>query len=67
MFVVLGTVCRKAEEHLWAGVVGWLSCKLQTVLEWTKSFLNVKIISYINSDFLYIYFANFIGYSSGLN
>ena len=65
MFVVLGTVCRKAEEHLWAGVVGWLSCKLY--LNGQKSFLNVKIISYINSDFLYIYFAHFIGYSSGLN
>ena len=48
--------------------MGWCGglAFLQTVLEWTKSFFNVKIISYINSDFLYIYFAHFIGYSSGL-
>ena len=39
---------------------------LQTILEGTNFFLNVKTISYINIDFLYIYFAHFIGYSSGL-
>ena len=63
MFVHSSTVCRKAEEHLWAGVV---VAFLQTVLGWTNFFLNVKIVSYINIDFLYIYFAHFIGYSSGL-
>ena len=47
------------------GLVWWVAF-LQTVLEWTNFFLNVKTVSYINIDFLYIYFAHVIGYSSSL-
>ena len=47
------------------GLVWWVVF-LQTVLEWANFSLNVEIFSYINTDFLYIYFTHFIGYSSGL-
>ena len=47
------------------GLVWWVVF-LQTVLEWANFSLNVEIFSYINIDFLYIYFTHFIGYSSGL-
>ena len=47
------------------GLVWWVAF-LQTVPEMTNFCLNVKSVSYINIDFLYFYFAHFIGYSSGL-
>ena len=39
---------------------------MQTVLKITNFFLNIKGVSYFDIDFLYFYFAHFIGYNSGL-
>ena len=47
------------------GLVWWVGL-LQTVVERTNLFLNVKKVSYIDIDFLYMYFGHFIGYRSGL-
>ena len=54
----------KAEEHLWAGVVGGFHAKCT---ELGKFVFKCRIISHINTDFLNIYFAHFIGYSSGFH
>ena len=45
------------------GLVWWVAF-LQTVLEGTNFFLNVKTISYINIDFLYIYFCTFYWFTA---
>ena len=48
---------------MWAGVVGWLS--LQTVLNWKNFLVDVNIFPNVNTDYLYIYYVHYIGYSSG--
>ena len=62
-FCFQGQFARKLRNI--CGLVWWVAF-LQTVPEMTNFCLNVKSVSYINIDFLYFYFAHFIGYSSGL-
>ena len=50
MFVHSSTVCKKAEEHLWPGVVGGFPANCTGMDK--LLFLNVETVSYINIDFL---------------
>ena len=52
----------KAEDHLWAGVVGGFHAKCT---ELDKYVFKCKTFAHINTDFSHFYFVHFIGYSSG--